>query len=368
MAQNVTVYGIIDAAGYSERKVDAGNGDNTTGASTKTTGIANASGLSSSRLGFRGTEDLGGGMKANFLLESGLDTNTNATMMTSTRQAWAGLSGGFGEVRIGRQDTLGKSMIDNHTAFGGGASYNQGSAINTVFGNSTAGQQTTEATAMRATIDRHSNTLTYMTPTMNGLKASVQAFRKTSDASNVEGKNSAAVNSAVTTSGIFAAQNQTPRSADGYAARADYTLGGLTLAVAYTDMDNQIESATVPAKNKLELTQVGATYTMGAVKVFVVYGDGEFQAEGDNASKNKAYDLGLTYTMGATTLLASYGKGDTKTADGVKTDATGYQLQARYDLSKRTTAYVLYHASNLETAGGVDTDDKVAAVGIRHSF
>jgi len=63
---------------------------------------------SSSRLIFRGVEDLGGGLKANFHLEQGIDLATGAAdSVAFQRQAWMGMSGGFGEVRLGRQYTLG---------------------------------------------------------------------------------------------------------------------------------------------------------------------------------------------------------------------------------------------------------------------
>jgi predicted porin len=62
-------------------------------------------GVSGSRFGFKGSEDLGGGLKANFLLEQGFNlddgTQANATQMFS-RQAYLGFSGGFGEVKLGK--------------------------------------------------------------------------------------------------------------------------------------------------------------------------------------------------------------------------------------------------------------------------
>jgi predicted porin len=66
----------------------------------------NSSGLWGSRVGLRGSEDLGGGLKANFLLENGFVPNTGALSTSDTlfsRQAWVGLSGNWGEVKVGRQ-------------------------------------------------------------------------------------------------------------------------------------------------------------------------------------------------------------------------------------------------------------------------
>lgn len=96
MAQSsVTLYGVANVgfggasgAGNGFQMMDAPNG-------------------TGSRFGFRGTEDLGGGMKVNFLLESGFllptGTNDNAGNLQFQRSSWLGVAGGFGEVRMGRQ-------------------------------------------------------------------------------------------------------------------------------------------------------------------------------------------------------------------------------------------------------------------------
>ena len=130
---NVTLYGIVEPTidlGYSKKMnattvgTTAANVTTTTAVSSKNNpGIrvqdGGSQGQGASRLGFKGAEDLGGGMKANFQLEAAIATdsgatggnsgtgNTSATAapLTFARQAWAGVSGGFGEVRVGRQYT-----------------------------------------------------------------------------------------------------------------------------------------------------------------------------------------------------------------------------------------------------------------------
>jgi len=95
MAQSTaTVWGVVDA---SYGKVSAG-GKSTTGLST--------SGLSSNQLGFKGVEDLGGGLKANFHLEGALtpDNGTSAGL-SFTRRSTVGMSGSMGEFRLGRDYT-----------------------------------------------------------------------------------------------------------------------------------------------------------------------------------------------------------------------------------------------------------------------
>lgn len=84
---SLNVYGIVDVVIHKDK-----------GVSTKMT----SGGVSTSRLGFKGTEDLGGGLKANFVLEQGIDLTSGALKGNGfDRQAYVGLSGGFGEVKFG---------------------------------------------------------------------------------------------------------------------------------------------------------------------------------------------------------------------------------------------------------------------------
>src|SRR5450830_1563961 len=103
MAQStVTVYGIADVYGrYST--TDKGNGAGSLAKSEIGTG-----GINTSRWGLKGSEDLGGGLKANFKLEQGflLDTGAvNVAGQAFSRYSYVGLSGGFGEVKLGKTGT-----------------------------------------------------------------------------------------------------------------------------------------------------------------------------------------------------------------------------------------------------------------------
>jgi len=95
MAQSsVTIYGVVDAVIHKDK-----------GASTTMT----AGGVSSNRLGFKGSEDLGGGLKANFKLEQGFDVTDGTGAAGFGRESWVGFSGGFGEVQFGNS----YSALDN---------------------------------------------------------------------------------------------------------------------------------------------------------------------------------------------------------------------------------------------------------------
>jgi predicted porin len=94
---NVTMYGILDAAVETYTNADA--------AGSRVTRMPSlGGGMFPSRLGFRGTEDLGGGMKAIFALENGfaIDTGTQGQNRLFGRQAWVGLAGNWGQLTFGR--------------------------------------------------------------------------------------------------------------------------------------------------------------------------------------------------------------------------------------------------------------------------
>jgi predicted porin len=98
---NVTIYGIMDSG--LEVISNAG------AAHPSTLERISSGNLSGSRIGFRGTEDLGGGMMAVFVLENGLDINTGAALQSNRlwgRQAYVGLQGSWGSLLLGRQDSL----------------------------------------------------------------------------------------------------------------------------------------------------------------------------------------------------------------------------------------------------------------------
>ncbi|MNU54623.1 Outer membrane porin protein 32 precursor [compost metagenome] len=108
---SITLFGVVDAAivGYSSRSKDMNHGTplnpfyiNRGDVKIRRTALIN-SGYNSSRLGFRGTEDLGGGLAASFWLEAPISNDDGQTgVATFSRRSTVSLSGGFGEIRLGR--------------------------------------------------------------------------------------------------------------------------------------------------------------------------------------------------------------------------------------------------------------------------
>jgi predicted porin len=357
---SVQVYGILDL-GYSDQKHSAdasfeGFGAN---ASESFKQVNGKSGLSGSRLGFKGTEDLGGGLKAGFVYELGLNTESTsvdkANAMT-VRAANVSLSGGFGGLTIGRQNSIGKNMNDQFTAFGGGGSFTQGSVVHTVTGNAGSGSLANDVelgAEIKPLVDRISNAVTYTSPKIGGLTVTLQANEKSSDLSTDEGK----------------------IQSSAQAIRADYAAGKLNVSVAYTDATAKEEGPSTKAD--ADLTQVGVSYDFGAAKVFLAYADADGKNETNDTVNSKGTDIGVIVPVSPkVNLLASYGTGDVKYASGsdtAKIDVDGYMLQAHYSLSKRTTAYAMYAVTDMDaTYSGsslkLNGEDKVTMIGVRHSF
>ena len=115
---SVTIYGIVDA-GITMQSKAASSGSTVNNKLFALT----SGGMSGSRLGFKGTEDLGGGLKANFVLESGFNTDTGALNSQEQNQtnlfrrtSTVGLSGAFGSVNVGRQTDFAYSGVNGGTA------------------------------------------------------------------------------------------------------------------------------------------------------------------------------------------------------------------------------------------------------------
>ncbi|WP_406851397.1 porin [Herbaspirillum huttiense] len=105
---SVTIYGIVDT---SIRYLSSDNAQGSSNVRVDNGAIAN------SRIGFKGTEDLGGGLKAMFQLENGFNGDNGAAQQGGRlfgRQSWVGLGGSFGKVSIGRQNTPLFDLLADH--------------------------------------------------------------------------------------------------------------------------------------------------------------------------------------------------------------------------------------------------------------
>jgi predicted porin len=173
---SVTVYGVMDAGVAS---VSNGTGSTSTGVNNKVTGLQDG-GLSAPRLGFMGTEDLGGGMAAKFLLESELSLRTggdnglssNGAAPTSpaifSRGAWVGLSDKtFGETRLGFQNTI---TYDNSVEFDALKAANMGGFAAVAAASASAATGNVYGNYLATRVN---SSYAYITPVISGFSAKV---------------------------------------------------------------------------------------------------------------------------------------------------------------------------------------------------
>ena len=388
---SVTVYGVVDVA-YQSGTQETGNSA-AAGVLTKTkvSGLANST-LAGSRLGFKGTEDLGNGLKANFVAEMALnaigdgfgnktdgalaqagnattDSLNSAAIKgvtgTFNRQTWAGLSGGFGEVRLGFQNAL---QYDHNGAYSAGFEGMAGGRNHLdVLAGAVVGNVFTNAESNRFTA------ITYFAPKMGNVALAGQYGANQLNQTN--GDQSAATNG----------------KASHYSVGATYAQGPLQVGAVYGNVTAKAKAgALLNTAKAVESTSTvyGASYDLTVAKLFAYYGDRKTTADTLKDVKVSTMRYGVHVPMGNTKLIASYGTLTGK-QDGVKySDRAFYQVGALHSLSKRTTMFALYGsdkddqslaglahsgasaggAVSSTSASGTNLDITAIRVGINHSF
>ena len=298
---SVTLYGVADAA------------------LVKTTGksaiLSSSGGMNNgtSRWGMRGSEDLGGGLKAGFNYEAGLSLNDGSTGQSGgqyfSRGAWMNLSGGFGELRLGR--TL------NPSFYAAAAWELTGTANYSV----AVGQHGAVLGGIR-----NSSQIAYTTPTMGGFSATLGYIMK---GNNVVGGS--------------AATATTPAVAGVEKAKVDlnaiYRNGPVAVALGY----NKVQDA---EKN----VHVGVNYKVGPVAIA-----GSIV---DPAGDAKGFTIGAGMQAGPVNLVLDIAR-DTFYKD------TNILVEAKYPLSKRTFAYAAFVRDG---DGKTATSSNNLGLGIRHNF
>jgi predicted porin len=314
---SVTLYGVADVW-FGQLK----SGDPATRvAQTK----IDSGGLNGSRWGLRGSEDLGGGLKGNFVLESGFNIDTGGFASNSAggifgRNAWVGLSGGFGAVKLGRSYTAYDDVRGNIV---GGVVFDSAfSPIGDVFG--VGGDYAS----------RGNNQFHYATPNFGGISAGF---------SHSLGEDKTATASASSITAFNVAYANGPISA-GYAYQGEKAVGG----VGGTDKYNFI----------------GGAYDFGFAKLTAV-----FNTRKQNTDEDQEVAIGVQVPFGAVTLGAGFASNKNELGSATVAKSDGFGLAATYDLSKRTTVYAGIRATKVEDGAGVETNKtNLTAVGIRHRF
>ncbi|KLN53758.1 porin [Variovorax paradoxus] len=313
---SVTLFGVIDAGVTYQ---SATSRDATTGLTSKQSkwSLAN-SGYNSSRIGFRGTEDLGGGLAASFWLEAPITNDDGATGISPfNRRSTVSLSGGFGEVRLGRDYT---ATFWNDTVFDPFGTNGSGSSvINTVSGSTGLNN---------ANYVRASNMVGYfLPPNLGGFYGQLQYSL------NENTKTSATDLTAATSS-----------SAGRYVGgRFGYANGPLDVALA---MGENVAVDTTSLTRKVQTINLGASYDFGPVKLFGELSNvkNKFDlAVGNSHDSYNGYLIGASMPVGAGVIRASY---STVRYDEGAVGITGEDPRAQklaigyvHNLSKRTALY-----------------------------
>jgi predicted porin len=348
---NVTIYGIVDAGIVSERGGKAGN------VTKVSSGNANAS-----RIGFRGTEDLGGGLSAIFTLETGYKVDDGALDNTNNalfnRQAFVGLrSTTAGTLTVGRQYT---------------PWYNALAQVGDPFAAGLAGSAKNLFPANGINL-RNSNAVVYQTPVFSGFSGEV----------------------------FYGFGEQAESSAGRQLSAAlSYTNGPLNARLAYNNRNNDTATGIAPTVERGigHNSLLAVNYNFEVAKAFFMYNQskGLNSVAYANSGTVNGVTGGIAYTTvavpasrdsrdglvgvqvpvagGAGKVIASFIYKDDREA--VNRDAKQWAIGYTHDLSKRTTGYVSYAKIDNKngaafTVGGnseVGSGDSAFNVGVRHSF
>jgi predicted porin len=363
---SVTLYGLVDG-GISYQRVKGTNpatGEDYRG--TKTGFLSG--GESDNRWGLRGTEDLGDGLQAVFVLENGFDLGTGTTSQYNNRffgrQATIGLqSNAWGRLDFGRQSNIAyKYLSDVISPFGHDFS-----------------QARSGATVSATDNVRFDNMIMYQTPTYAGFQFGVGYSFNNSGNQQFKLSGNSEPNSRAWTTGLR------------------YTNGPIAAALTY----DQIKSASTfgdPADNGVNINtwNIGGSYDFNVVKLHVGFGQtrngwfapiqyatlgGQTYTNSGNATgfyadsglRVNSYTVGLSAPVGVNgEIMASWGMADPRDG-GVHTDLLGthkqsiYSLGYTYALSKRTNLYAIgSYGTHVEFAN--DLNSTFVGAGIRHQF
>ena len=330
MAQSsVTLYGRVNTSIEHQKQ-----------GSQSATGMVN----NASRFGIRGIEDLGGGLKAGFVLESGFNSDDGAGTpwthgtgagMTFGRQSEVNLSGGFGMIRLGNfvpesyYATADYVSMHNHDT---------GTSSDALYYDPVwFGGMSTK------------NKIGYRTPNMGGFTVDASVSLHEKDAT-------------------------LPRK-NGYDLAANYAAGPLHLGAGYSNVNSNWQAA------------LSASYTFGPVTLGGYYqrikDANQWIATGAGSRNN--FRLSAMYALGASEFHANLGRANSwSNVSG--SAATQWTLGYNYNLSKRTKVYAFYTRlnkgdrnigdnasgnstiSSLLSARGAGNDFSSVALGVRHNF
>lgn len=361
---SVTLYGIIDAGiSYANNAARTGGSDSLV---KYDDGVAQGS-----RWGLKGSEDLGGGLKAIFTLENGFNSGTGALGQGGAefgRQAFVGISkNDVGALTFGRQYSFSTDYLGGAYSIGG----------QTVAGN----------------YAYHINDVDQLTSSRinNSVKFSSASFYGVTFGAMYGFSNAAGAFAGSPTVGTTAGSSRA------YSFGLNYKTGPLGIGAAYTDIHYPGSSTPTFSTNIANITQanikdlrtfgIGANYALGAATIFGLWTNTRFEPVTGASSKFNAFDIGGKYAF-TSALTAGLGYSYMNLTDNAKGHWHQFDASVDYALSKRTDVYVLgiYQkasgrngtndvqaqigsATSYFGTSGLGEDDQLAfRVGIRHKF
>jgi len=428
---SVTVYGLIDEAyvGANQRFANPGqtvNSNSASGVTNTTTSAITSGAESTSRLGFKGNEDLGGGLSAFFTYELGLDPNKPeviAVNYTQNRQSFVGLKkAGIGAISFGTQYTTifdaasitDPGMLNNMM---GNVIYDKGTGTNPAY----TANQTNAAQSMPGAyqysamtnnssfIVRAGNSLKFQSDSFAGFN--VNAFAVLSQAnSNSVAPTASGVNSGYATGGGNANSTAWGLGANynwnkllvtanyqSFSDKSAYTLPSNGVYTVGTPQMGGFAGQVAPGVNdKDNQWYTAATYDFGILKAYVQYINRKVsdQYNPNNYVARTAQQIGVrSFVTPVVESWASVGTGRMTSSaaatgtNGIMTGAQtnqsagsnsvnfgGFQLGSNYWLSKRTNLYAIYGQQRTSNQTWVTNGNATSynannyAVGVRHTF
>ena len=322
---SVTLFGVVD---LSVNSITTGSNQTST-----LDGATGAQQLNSNKLGFRGVEDLGGGMNAGFWLEGALDTDlgavggsngVSATPAFFNRRSTISLTSRFGEVRLGRD--YNPSNLNQYTEAYGGNGF--GGLLYMVLDGLGSGAKS---------LVRSNNAVSYFLPGgLGGVYGQVM---------------------------VAAGEGFTGQKYTG--GRLGYAAGPLNVSAAF----GNTETAT---PNDYQVFNVGASYDLGVAKVYGLWDQAEY-----GNKKRVTYEVSASVPLGAHEFRAAYIRATASGAGTDGNDGTKIALEYIHNLSKRTALYAQFGRQTNEGAatysltgsGGVAGQTMTGyGAGVRHTF
>jgi len=332
---SVTFFGVIDVYGSF--------GDGSQGSRTQ----ISSGGNTASRWGFRGTEDLGGGLGAGFWLEGAINADSGTTGTSNINNTSAGVT----DAVFGRRSTV--SLMSQWGELRLGRDFNPTYRNRTdldPFDNNGAGNsQANAGTLAGPTATRVSNSIAYFLPTgLAGFFGEAQYFM---------GEN------------LQRSDLTDPHDGDGYGVRVGWASGPFAIAAA----GGQTQYTRTATTGDIQVWNVGASYSFDFMKITAGYYRDEVKS--NTNVTGDGYIVGAIFPFGASQIKAAYSSYGPDVPDDARADklAVGYV----YNFSKRTLVYTTYAYVRNDSNSSVALNGSLTApgrhsqgfdLGIKHSF